>query len=260
MAEDLARELLQPALLDRLTDDARSITVFEVRTTAAHLARLGLNDVMVTAALVAIGLQETAPVEEPSSADAGMRLQFSAPGRTVGLAQVKNAQVRAPRANRGVELSAFCEITAAIRPNIQRDGVDRRGISMRRLRECVLRDLSALFNAINLEASVELESYPLAAQSVLNFGLPNLAGQARSSLAPARLAERIRRAIETFEPRLSQVRVTPEVDGPTTDAIGGIAFRIEAELWGDPLPQHVEVRTRIDLGSGAARVDDLGGG
>jgi type VI secretion system protein ImpF len=259
MAEDTARVLLQPALLDRLTDDARTVTVFDVLTTADELARVGAKAATVVAALRALGLREAELGASESVSEPSVLLRFWAPGRTVGLAQVKAAQVHAPGAARGVELQRFCEVTAAIRPNVQRDGFDRRAISMRRLRDFVLRDLSALFNTINLEASVDLEPYPLVARSVLNFGIPNLAGQDRTSLALARLAERIRSAIDAFEPRLSRVRVVPEPD-PSEANAAGLAFRIEAELWGDPLPQHVQVRTQIDLGSGDARIDDLGGG
>jgi type VI secretion system protein ImpF len=259
MAEDTARDLLQPAMLDRLIDDARTITVFNVRTTAADLARVGADREMIAAALGALRLRDLESDVAPAAADPHVVLQFSAPGRSVGLADVKSAPIRIRGAARPVELQTFCQVTAGIRPNVQPDGFDRRGISMRRLRECVLRDLSSLLNAINLEATDDLEPYPLVARSVVNFGIPNLAGQARNSITPVRLAERIRGAIELFEPRLSRVRVIPEVDTPETDLIGGLAFRIEAELWGDPLPQHMEMRTRIDLGTGNARVDDLGG-
>jgi predicted component of type VI protein secretion system len=37
-----------------------------------------------------------------------------------------------------------------------------------------------------------------------------------------------------------------------------LAFRIEAQLWGQPLPQQLLLRTSIDVDSGAASVTDAG--
>jgi len=63
-----------------------------------------------------------------------------------------------------------------------------------------------------------------------------------------------RRAVETFEPRLRDVRVRPVQTArgaarePGTE--GTLEFTIEAELWGQPVAQQMTLRTRIDTMSG----------
>jgi predicted component of type VI protein secretion system len=37
-----------------------------------------------------------------------------------------------------------------------------------------------------------------------------------------------------------------------------LAFRIEAQLWGQPAPQHLVLRTSIDIDSGDVSIADSG--
>ncbi len=89
---------------------------------------------------------------------------------------------------------------------------------MRRLRECVLRDLGWLFNSLNLQSTQDLQPVPQVASSVLNFGLPSFAGRMASSIDPLESAEQLRRAVELFEPRLSAVRVKPQPSNEGSEA------------------------------------------
>ena len=85
-------------------------------------------------------------------------------------------------------------------------------ISVERLRECVLRDLSWLFNTASLECSElldetpgtaaypRLDEFPSAAASVINFGIPALAGKLGSGLDLEALERRVQAAIHNFEP------------------------------------------------------------
>jgi type VI secretion system protein ImpF len=134
----------------------------------------------------------------------------------------------------------------------------RRAISARKLRECVLRDLTWLLNTTNLSGLVDLESLPEVARSVLNYGMPALTGSMRSAIERDSVAQQIQACIAMFEPRLSRVRVTPE-SGATEEGVFTLAFRIEAELWGDPVPQHLTMRTQIDVGTGDCMLEDRGG-
>jgi type VI secretion system protein ImpF len=136
---------------------------------------------------------------------------------------------------------------------------ERRAISMRKLREIVLRDLSWLLNTTSLDSAVSLERYPLVARSVINYGLPALVGHTHGTVENESLAERMQQAIEAFEPRLTAVRVTPEFLKSPSSNLERLSFHIEAELWGDPLPQHLQLRTQIEVATGNARLEDLGG-
>ena len=137
---------------------------------------------------------------------------------------------------------------------------DERVLSPARLRECVRRDLAWLLNATHLQGLQSLEEYPLVAHSVLNFGIPDLAGRTASSLATAELEQMIRQAILDFEPRLDRnsvsVRLVMDKDKMSHNAL---SFDVEAELWAQPLPLHLFLRTAVDLESGKVEVTDQGG-
>jgi len=62
---------------------------------------------------------------------------------------------------------------------------DKRVLSPARLRECVRRDLTWLLNTTHLAALEDLDAHPEVARSVLNYGMPDLAGRTVSSV-PAR--------------------------------------------------------------------------
>jgi type VI secretion system protein ImpF len=137
---------------------------------------------------------------------------------------------------------------------------ERRVLSMRGLRKAVLRDLGWLLNTTGLAATQALDGYPLAAQSVLNFGLPDLAGKTASGLDRNELARRIRQAIWDFEPRIlrDSVRVVALVpQAGAAAASNQVAFEIHGELWGRPLPERLYLKTELDLEMGEVRVYDM---
>ena len=80
-------------------------------------------------------------------------------------------------------------------PESRRESREQRVMSLERLREAVLRDLRWLLNADNLGESVSLEPFPCVAQSVLNFGLPPLAGRTASSIEFAEIERVLRQTI-----------------------------------------------------------------
>jgi type VI secretion system protein ImpF len=255
MAELSLRERLQPMLLDRLVDDERLVVLFEISVDRAELARLGLSTRDLTEILTAQGLQAM-----PSS-EAGERvvLSFSAPYGRVSLSQIKALVLKPPRQPGGIALQTFCKIEARTVTNDALETSERRYTSMRRLRECVCRDLASLLNSTALSASIDLEAYPEVQGSVLNYGMPALAGRSAATIDTQRTARIIEEVIRRFEPRLRRVHVVP--DGERERSADGhqIGFRIEAELWGQPMPQHLVLRTRISTESGDVSVADSGG-
>ena len=82
-------------------------------------------------------------------------------------------------------------------------------------------------------------------RSVLNFGMPSLAGRAAAVDRPRADRRAIEAVIRQFEPRLSAVRVMPEMRGERRRAPPA-RLRIDAQLWGQPVPQHLVLRTSID--------------
>lgn len=260
MVELSLRERLQPALLDRLTDDERLLTLFEITAPRDALQRLGLSARDLAQILTGQGLRaldsDTATPEASGGAEV-FHWRLVAPVGRVSLAQLKALMIKPPAAPQGVALQSLCRIEARNVPNVTAESADRRYVSMRKLREYVCRDLASLLNSMSLDASIDLQRYPHVRQSVINFGMPSLAGRTATSIDALKTAAAIEEVIRYFEPRLTRVRVSPDTERKGAEG-QQLAFRIEAQLWGQPLPQNLVLRTRIDIDSGDVSVADTG--
>ena len=145
-------------------------------------------------------------------------------------------------------------------PERKQESRDARVLSPSRLRECVRRDLVWLMNTTHLRSTQDLDDYPLVARSVLNFGLPDLAGRTSSTVEAGVLEQAIRKVILDYEPRLvaRSLRVKLAVDDSQMNH-NSMTFDIEAELWAQPLPLRLFLRTAVDLETGTIDVIDQGG-
>jgi len=257
MAEISLKERLQPALLDRLVDEARYITFYRITIKHEELARLRITLPELLSIFAAQGLRtdDDEPARRPASDNTAVALEFAASNTNLSPGQLKALTIRPPGAPDGIALQAFCTIESTSVLNTQRESADRKMISMRKLRDSVQRDLGWLLNSASLDTTEDLAPYPEVARSVVNFGMPSFAGKALDSLDTAVTARRIREAIETFEPRLSKIQVSPEIDAARRDAMT-LAFRIEGELWGQPVAQHVVLQTSIDMETGDVRIGE----
>jgi type VI secretion system protein ImpF len=144
-------------------------------------------------------------------------------------------------------------------PNRLQESREQRVLSPRQLRKSVIRDLQWLLNATDLASVQDLSTRPEVVDSVLNFGLPDLAGKNLSGVELASLERNLRRVILCFEPRILpqslKIRVVADKDQMSHNAI---RFDIEGELWGQPMPQQLYLRTEVDLESGAFEVSEQG--
>ena len=146
-------------------------------------------------------------------------------------------------------------------PGQRQESRDKRVLSPSRLRECVRRDLTWLLNTTNLAALQDLEAHPEVARSVVNYGMPDLAGRTVTSVDARALERLLMKVIADFEPRLLKssvkVRIIPDESKMNHNAM---LFDIEAELWAQPLPLRLFLRTEIDLENGGVSVTDMGPG
>jgi len=145
-------------------------------------------------------------------------------------------------------------------PQVSEESREKRVLSPSRLRECVRRDLTWLMNTTNLATTDDLDEHPEVARSVMNFGMPDLAGHTASSVDIRALERLLVRVIWDFEPRLlrSSVKVHLVVDEEEMNR-NAMCFDIEAELWAQPLPLRLFLRTEIDLENGGVKVSELTG-
>lgn len=142
-------------------------------------------------------------------------------------------------------------------PGKREESREKRVISATRLRDCVTRDISWLLNCVNLEATVELDDYPEVARSVANFGMPDLTGAAISGIDIGTLQRQVRNAILAFEPRLTAntLRVSVNANSARMDR-QALMFNIESEMWAQPIPLNLYLKTEVDLETGAFKVSE----
>lgn len=144
-------------------------------------------------------------------------------------------------------------------PGKTKEAPEQRVMSKSRLRQAVLRDLAWLFNSTKPADADDLFDSPHIQRSVLNFGLPALSGRAASSLDITELERTIRQAIVDFEPRLlpASLEVKALALESALDHHNVIGVQIRAELWAQPVPLELLVRTEIDLETGRVEIADL---
>jgi type VI secretion system protein ImpF len=142
-------------------------------------------------------------------------------------------------------------------PENKRDADDKRVLNKNQLRQAVLRDLSWLLNAVQ-SLGKQGDDAPYAAESVLNFGLPPMAGQLATKIDVPSVEESIRQAILRFEPRILEHSLSVKaVDGGAMlDAHNVIEFEIRGYLWAQPIPLELLLRTQLDLEAGQVLVRD----
>jgi type VI secretion system protein ImpF len=125
-------------------------------------------------------------------------------------------------------------------------------------RQSVLRDLRWLFNATNADSEVAFEGFDHARRSTINFGLPALAGQRFSELDWVKVEQMLKEAVLNFEPRVLPESI--EVKALTSPTALGhhnlLAFEIRGQLWSEPYPLELMLRSQIDLESGSVSVVD----
>ena len=93
----------------------------------------------------------------------------------------------------------------------------------------------------------------------MNYGMPDLAGHTASSLDVRTMERLLARVIWDFEPLLlrSSVKVRLVIDEQEMNH-NAVCFDIDAELWAQPLPLRLFLRTEIDLENGGVSVTERG--
>jgi type VI secretion system protein ImpF len=147
------------------------------------------------------------------------------------------------------------------RPEERQESRDKHVLSPSRLRDCVRRDLTWLLNTTNLAATEEeLNDFPEVMQSVVNYGMPDLAGRVASSVDVRTMERNLLRVIASFEPRLMKASLKVKlVHNDQRMDVNAMTFDIEAELWAQPLPLRLFLRTEIDLENGGVKVTETTG-
>ncbi len=134
---------------------------------------------------------------------------------------------------------------------------EQRVLTLDRLRDVVLRDLGWLLNSQNFECVDDLKDYPEVRSSVINYGIPVLAGMLASGMELRKLEQEVATAIRRFEPRIIadslavRVLYSDEAKGRQS-----LAFEVDGELWAQPLPLRMYLRTELDLETGDVTIHE----
>jgi len=146
-------------------------------------------------------------------------------------------------------------------PTNPKESRTQRLISLREYRKGVLEHLSWLLNTSQHPATDGLSEFPEAEKSVLNFGIPEMSGLTSSSIDPLQLKHRIAEAIRQYEPRILpqtlEVSVNVAPDHMTGNAV---SFEIRGQLWAQPMPDPLYVKTDMDLETGQFDLKGPGNG
>lgn len=152
----------------------------------------------------------------------------------------------------------------ALLDRLVRDGANgesgARVISKAEMRAAVLRDLSWLFNAVQPHPDWE-ETHPTLVGTVLNYGMPPLAGKQASKVDVSRLERTIAQTIKHFEPRILPHTLVVSAMEPNSvmDTHNVIEFEIRGHLWAQPVPLEILLRTKLDLEAGQVDVREAAG-
>lgn len=131
-------------------------------------------------------------------------------------------------------------------PGVSSEPVQNRLTDVRQVMAFVRRDIENLLNTKNTASLLDVE-YKELQNSLLVYGLPDFTAQ-NSSSADIRdeLRQEVRKAIERFEPRITNLVVT-EMTSQGTRTLG---FKISGLLMLDPEPLPVTFDTHVDVNNG----------
>ena len=137
---------------------------------------------------------------------------------------------------------------------------ERRVLSIRTLHQSVLRDLAWLLNTTRMFGTHEdTKPYPEVVSSVVNYGMPDISGVSIAGLKLSDIEKSIQTAIWNFEPRL--IRETVQVRATSKVMLGTnynkIAFDIEADMWAQPYPERLYLKTELDMEGNTFRLTEM---
>jgi type VI secretion system protein ImpF len=137
-----------------------------------------------------------------------------------------------------------------LEPEARTETRDARVIDIRRLRDIIRRDLAWLLNANNQDTLIDARIYPNVATSVLNYGVRDVAGDFSTRNRVDDIRRAIARAITLFEPRIREGTLEVLLRENERSSQSVIDFDIRADMWAQPLPMELYLRSQVDLTTG----------
>ena len=144
-------------------------------------------------------------------------------------------------------------------PTSKTESSDKRVLTKNQLKQGVLRDLQWLLNASRPSAKTYAK-YPYIQKSVLNYGLPALAGETADSVGQNDLQEAVKDAIRWFEPRIDADTLDIRTAGRSRlDSHNVLELQLRGTVWAQPTPLELILKTSMDLETGQVAVKEAAG-
>ena len=145
-----------------------------------------------------------------------------------------------------------------LEPNQKSESKDARVIDILRLRDIIRRDLSWLLNANNQDTVIDADVYPHVSNSVLNYGVRDVAGDYSTSVRVEDIRKAISRAVTLFEPRIREGTLEVLLRESEGSSASVVDFDIRADMWAQPLPMELYLRSQVDLTTGHLSLESAG--
>jgi type VI secretion system protein ImpF len=125
------------------------------------------------------------------------------------------------------------------------------------LRRDVAHDLEALMNTVALESAEDLGGLEHVRNSILNFGLPDIAHRTSEEGDVDDIKNEIEAVLMNYEPRLTRESIHAKRDKTVDSHELKIRFLVQAELRCDPVDVPVEFIADFDVESSAVQINRL---
>ena len=135
---------------------------------------------------------------------------------------------------------------------------DSRVIDLRQLRDILQRDLGWLLNTSNNASIIDDEVYPNTAKSVLNYGISDIAGSYSTIERAQLLRKSIVAAVQTYAPRLHPGSLSVKLRAGEVNRQSVVSFDIRADMWAQPLPIELYLRSQVDVTTGELELERIG--
>jgi len=144
-----------------------------------------------------------------------------------------------------------------LEPSSVKESSSQQSMSQKQFKEAVIRDLGWLLNCVALDVCEDLDKYPEVKRSVLNFGLPDMAGHTSSNVIIRTMENTIKSVIQHFEPRIinNSLKVTIH-SSPDEMSHNSLVMEIAGAVFGQPSPFQVVLKSELDLECGAFQVKE----
>lgn len=138
-----------------------------------------------------------------------------------------------------------------------RGSLKRRGASETILKRDLAIDLTSLVNTVDLGSAIDLTDLEFVSNSVLNFGLYDVAHLTSDEMAVNGIAADLLNALIQHEPRINKETLQVERSKEFDETNQKMRYEISAEMLSKPLDIPLEFVAEVDVASGKVHLSQL---